>query len=46
MRVDPGKTNIWVSNDEDEEPVPVQGRAAIVLAFVVVFGFFIKILFI
>jgi len=46
MRVDPGKTNIWTTKDVEEEPIPTQGKAAIALAFVLLFGFFIKILFI
>lgn len=45
MRVDPGKTNIWAVQEEEEEPVPMQGKAAIVTSFVMLFGFFIKILF-
>ncbi|MDR6341839.1 hypothetical protein HNQ91_004916 [Filimonas zeae] len=46
MRVNPGKTNIWATKDVEEKEIPVQGKAAIALACIMLFGFFIKILFI
>jgi len=46
MRVEPGKTNIWATKDIEEEDIPTQGKAAIAIACILLFGFFIKILFI